>query len=122
MPTTTIDPTLEGVARALTVHARRHRVLAENVANLETPGFRAQDTDFRRALGEAFATAQAGEAAPRVDTVREDTSVPPRADGNTVDLDLQMAQLADNASRFNTLSRVLAKRLALIRQSIEGTR
>jgi len=122
MPSTLIDPTLEGVARALTVHARRHGVLAENVANLETPGFHARDTDFRRALEAAFSTARAGEAAPDVETVREDTSVPPRADGNTVDLDLQMAQLSDNASRYGTLSRILAKRLALIRHGIEGAR
>ncbi len=122
MPIDLIDPTLEGVARALSVHVRRHRVLAENVANLETPGFRARDTDFRRALAAAFASARAGEAAPRVETIHEDTSVPPRADGNTVDLDLQMAQLSDNASRYATLSRVLAKRLGLVRHSIEGVR
>ncbi len=78
MPSTLIDPTLEGVARALTVHARRHGVLAENVANLETPGFHARDTDFRRALEAAFSTARAGEAAPDVETVREDTSPPKR--------------------------------------------
>ena len=122
MPTNLIDPTLEGVARALTVHARRHAVLAENVANLETPGFRARDTDFRMALKEAFATAEAGEPAPHTEALHEDTTVPPRADGNTVDLDIQMAELSDNVQRYGTLSRVLAKRIALIRTAIEGSR
>lgn len=122
MPTALIDPTLEGVARALDVHVRRHRILAENVANLETPGFRARDTDFRQALVAAFASARRGEAPPASETVREDRTVPPRADGNTVDLDLQMAQVSDNASRYATLSRILGKRLALIRHSIDGAR
>jgi flagellar basal-body rod protein FlgB len=123
MPTTSlIDPTLEGVARALTVHARRHAVLAANVANVETPGYRAQDTDFQHALRDAFSTAESGDPAPRAERVVEDRSVPPRADGNTVDLDLAMAELSDNAQRYQALTKILTKRLGLLRQAIDGSR
>jgi flagellar basal-body rod protein FlgB len=123
MPTTAlIDPTLEGVARALTVHARRHAVLAANVANVETPGYRAEDTDFKHALRDAFATAANGEPAPRAERVVEDHSAPPRADGNTVDLDLAMAELSDNAQRYQALTRILTKRLGMLRQAIDGSR
>ncbi len=118
-----LGPTLEGVAAALTVHSRRHAVLATNVANLETPGFRAVDTDFRHLLQRAFTdqVATAPLPAPQ-ETLIPDTSVPPRADGNTVDLDLQMAKLADNTSRYSALTRILGKRLALVRTAIDGSR
>ena len=125
MPTPTanlMDPTLEGVARALTVHTRRHAILAANIANLETPGYRAQDTEFRDALKQAFTTAERDQPAPAVERVVEDRSIPPRADGNTVDLDLQMAEVSDNASRYQALTRILGKRLGLMRSAIEGTR
>jgi flagellar basal-body rod protein FlgB len=118
------DPTIQGLSNALTVHERRHRVLATNIANLETPGYRAHDTDFRRALKDAFsATAEAtGEVPKDATRLKEDYDMPARADGNTVDLDLQMAKLADNTSRYTALARIMGKRLGLLRQAIDGSR
>jgi flagellar basal-body rod protein FlgB len=119
MPTPLIDPVFDGLARALDVHHRRHDVLATNLANVETPGFRAQEVDFRSALARAFERT-AEPAAPGA--LVEDTSAPARADGNTVDLDLQMAKLADNAGRYTALTRLLGKRIALVRLAIDGGR
>jgi flagellar basal-body rod protein FlgB len=123
MPNILFDPTLQGLADALTLHQRRHEVLASNLANVETPRFHARDLDFEAALEEAFegrgADGPAGAKAPRV---VEDTSAPPRADGNTVDLDLQMAKLGANGGRYVALARILALRIALLRQAIEGGR
>jgi len=42
MPNILFDPTIEGLARTLTLHQQRHGVLASNVANVETPGYRAR--------------------------------------------------------------------------------
>ncbi|HYR96553.1 MAG TPA: flagellar basal body rod protein FlgB [Candidatus Binatus sp.] len=123
MPTTIFDPTFHGLAEALTLHQRRHEVLASNLANVETPRFRARDLDFEAALKEAFeggrSDALAASSAPRV---VEDLTAPPRADGNTVDLDLQMAKLGANGGRYVALARILALRIALLRQAIEGGR
>jgi flagellar basal-body rod protein FlgB len=119
MPTPLIDPVFDGLARALDVHDRRHAVLATNLANVETPGFRAQELDFRGALERAFERSE--DASPPAALV-EDTSVPARADGNTVDLDLQMAKLAENAGRYTALTRILGKRIALLRVAIDGGR
>jgi len=47
------DPTFQGLARALGIHERRHDVLASNLANIDTPGFRAQELDFQAALRDA---------------------------------------------------------------------
>jgi flagellar basal-body rod protein FlgB len=122
MRTPLLDPTLQGLANALTVHNRRHAVLATNLANVETPGYRAQDVDFRGELRRAFQAAEVTGAAPVDPQVIDDADVAPRADGNTVDLDIQMAELSDNAGRYVALTRILSKRLGLLRTAIEGTR
>lgn len=122
MRTPLLDPTLQGLTNALTVHHRRHTVLATNLANVETPGYRAQDVDFRTELRRAFQAPEISGAAKVDPKVIPDDDVAPRADGNTVDLDMQMAQLSDNAGRYVALTRILSKRLGLLRSAIEGTR
>jgi flagellar basal-body rod protein FlgB len=124
MAATIFDSTMRGLTQALTMQQKRHEVLASNLANVETPGFRAQDLDFATALKEAFEEKPApfeamGETTPRE---VEDTSAPARADGNTVDLDLQMAKLGMNGGRYVALARILALRIGLLRQAIEGNR
>ena len=124
MPVNLFDPITQGLSNALALHQQRHRVLASNVANVETPGFRAKDTDFTHALQQAFDGTEltpdgrdAGNA-----LVLDDPSGPVRADGNSVDIDLQMAKLAANSGRYNTLAKLLGKRFGLLRQAIDGVR
>ena len=122
MPNILFDTTTQGLAEALTLHQKRHEVLASNLANVETPGYRAQELDFKDALDAAFENAREVEdAAPAVKAV-EDRTAPARADGNTVDLDLQMAKLSANGGRYVALARFLGHRFALLRQAIEGNR
>ena len=105
----------------MTLHHRRHEMLAANVANADTPGFRAHDLDFKKALGEAFTAAlEQREAAPA--NVMEDDTMPAKADGNTVDLDLEMTKLGANGGRYVALAKILGKRITMLRQAIEGVR
>jgi len=120
MPSILFDRTMDGLAEALTLHQRRHEVLASNLANVETPGFRARDLDFQTALRAAFDPERA-DPATAGDDVRlvTDLDAPARADGNTVDLDLQMAKLGGNGTRYLALARLLGLRIALLRTAIE---
>jgi flagellar basal-body rod protein FlgB len=125
MPSILFDPTFQGLADSLTLHQRRHEVVASNLANVETPGYRARELDFKAALEDAFEGGHAAEdpmTAGRAPEIVEDRGAPPRADGNTVDLDLQMAKLSANGGRYVALARILGQRIALLRQAIEGTR
>lgn len=127
MPIDLYGDTMQGLANALAVHQRRHQIIASNLANVETPGYRAHDMEFKRALEAAFApdnthgrtnsAAVASEAA-----VIDDREAPARADGNTVDVDLQMTKLAANSGRYNALAKIMAKKFTLLRQSIDGVR
>jgi flagellar basal-body rod protein FlgB len=117
------DATLQGLAQALGIHQRRHDVLASNLANIDTPGFRAQELDFKAALRDAFEKPTSGTEGPALTPkMVEDTGAPARADGNTVDLDLQMGKLAANSERYLALARILGRRVALLRSAIEETR
>ena len=125
MPSILFDPPMRGLSNAMTLSPRRHEVLASNLANVETPRYRAKDLDFGAALREAFeAASPPADALPAEGSERivEDTTAPARADGNTVDLDLQMAKLGANGGRYVALARILGHRIALLRQAIEGSR
>lgn len=116
------DPTMQGIAEALTLHQRRHEVLASNLANVETPGFKAQELDFQTALRDAFAAERTDADPTRKPSVVDDATAPVRADGNSVDLDFQMAKLSANDGRYVALAKILDLRVRLLRTAIEGTR
>jgi flagellar basal-body rod protein FlgB len=125
MPDFLFDATIRGLTEVLTLREKQHGVLVSNVANVDTPGYRAQMLDFDAALAALAAAFEGWEdqerQAPGV-RVREDAEAPVRPDGNSVDMDLQMAQLSFNAGRYGTMARLLGNRLNLLRQAIEGSR
>src|SRR5207249_8760275 len=77
MPNILFDPTIEGLARTLTLHQQRHAVLASNLANVETPGYRARELDFQDALKQAFEETGAGSGGERTDGHRTITLASP---------------------------------------------
>ncbi|HZR84483.1 MAG TPA: flagellar basal body protein [Candidatus Binatia bacterium] len=114
-------PVLRGLREALSLHEARHRVIAENLANVETPGYRARDIDFADALRRAFDEGEAGDEV-RIPEPTEDHNARVKADGNSVDVDLETARLADNAFRIVALSRIVARKYAGIKQMLTEMR
>jgi flagellar basal-body rod protein FlgB len=94
-----LDRMLDFHATALKLRVERQQVLASNIVNAEVPGFKARDIDFRQALQAALdAKAKSGDAgappqAPLLYRVPRQDSI----DGNTVEMDVERAQFADNA-------------------------
>lgn len=103
---------------ALGLRVARQRVLANNVANADTPGFKARDFDFSRALSAATArTGAQGQLAMDATSAghlqgtvvatrapKPQYRVPdqPSLDGNTVNMDIERSVLADNTVRYET--------------------
>ena len=116
-----IDPTSRLLAEMIQGTALRHRVLAGNLANVETPGYQAQDVSFSVALEEAGRVAT-GESVPgRVQsTITADAEAPIRRDGSTVDLDRQMVRLSQNTQWHNTMLQILASRFTQMKSAIKG--
>ena len=116
------DPTsdlLSDMIRATTV---RQRILASNLANVETPGYEAQEVTFDKVLAEARGQAAGAPAElPEVQpVVRPDPDVAIRRDGNTVDLDRQMTKLAENTLWHNGLVQILVTRMNMMKMAIKG--
>ncbi|MCB1914277.1 MAG: flagellar basal body rod protein FlgB [Rhodocyclaceae bacterium] len=99
---------------ALNLRAHRQQLLASNIANADTPNFKAKDIDFRSALAGALGNrlgplalsrTAAGHlpaaADPALDRfARFRTEIQPNVDGNTVDMDVERAAFAENALHY----------------------
>lgn len=110
---------LEILQKSLDLTARRHRVLAHNLANVSTPGYRRQDLNFEAAFREAVS--QGPEAVEQFEpVVTIDDSAPVRADGNSVSLDQELAEMSKNSMAFQMAMQMLNTRLSIERMAISG--
>ena len=113
------------LASAMARHAAaRQRVIAENVANADTPGYRARDIeDFRASLNEAF-TARRTRPGHRDFSQREapfrtvELALPPEPNGNTVNLEDQAMRAAENQGRHALALAVYANAVDILRLGI----
>ncbi|HLH25590.1 MAG TPA: flagellar basal body rod protein FlgB [Chloroflexota bacterium] len=124
------------IQAALNGLSARQRVIADNVANVDTPGFKASHVDFETALKRAQGGDpslrllgyrgdgrwQAPDASSLEPTVTVDRSTR-REDGNNVDVDQQMLEMADANITYNALSTLTSARFGILRTVInEGRR
>ncbi|WP_298927242.1 flagellar basal body rod protein FlgB [uncultured Ramlibacter sp.] len=124
---------LDGYGKALNLLSQRQKVLAGNVANADTPGFKARDFDFSAALAQARGQG----IAPQVTSTRHlggpsasgetdearlqyRASEQPSLDGNTVDLDRERANFADNAMRYEATLRFINNDVRTMLSAITG--
>jgi flagellar basal-body rod protein FlgB len=97
----------------------RHRVLAMNIANVNTPGFQRLDVDFEGSLERQmrYGSEAANGVKPRV---VEGGGGVPRADGNNVDIDREMGRLTKNALLHALYSQLQSGNMARMRSAIIG--
>lgn len=107
---------IDTLAHILDAASLRHRVIAQNVANVNTPGYRRLAVSFGDDLARAMATPGATPPRPRV--VVEDG--PERVDGNTVDIDREMNDLSKNALLYQAAAQIVTSRIASLRAAIAG--
>jgi flagellar basal-body rod protein FlgB len=116
-PMELFDTTQVGLERALAGAARRQSVIAANLANVNTPGYRRQDVDFQSELQRAFTRGR--EAVESVQpTIETDTTAAMRADGNTVNIDVEAANQAKNGLQYEALAAVMKARTAILKAAM----
>jgi flagellar basal-body rod protein FlgB len=103
---------------ALTLRSQRLSLLASNIANAATPGYRARDIDFNQALGLATRGMDAESAAGQAVAYRIPTQ--PSIDGNTVELSTEQTLFAENAVQYRTTLSFLEGRISTIRRALKG--
>lgn len=125
------DATVELLQRGAAFAVRRHAILAQNLANVETPGYRGQDLTFARQLD----LVQQSRALPVALELRGPAGVrdvgldvrlvrapdgPPRPDGNDVDVDRQMVKIAETTLYHNAVVHLLIAKLNAMKTAISG--
>ena len=126
-----IDNSIGVHARALVLRGQRAQVLAANIANADTPRYRARDIDFKQALGRAGGAAaasprtthrlhfgSAGAGTPANLIYRESKRVTP--DGNTVQTEVEQAAYTENAVKFQASAQFLDGALRGLRLALRG--
>ncbi|UYG00041.1 MULTISPECIES: flagellar basal body rod protein FlgB [unclassified Halomonas] len=126
--------------RALSLRQARHDVLAANIANADTPNFKARDIDFASELKKAVSTGASAQQGGGVALARtserhieaqgrawQSTStdllyrVPdqPSLDGNTVDMDRERSQFTDNALRYQAGLTIMNRRIQGLKNAMQ---
>lgn len=113
-----LDSELNFYQKALNVRAYRQELLASNIANADTPNYRARDIDFKSALsnvlsgrangGVALSRTAAGhqpgtDAGPYAGNRKYRTEYQASADGNTINMDVERAAFAENSLQVEAL-------------------
>jgi flagellar basal-body rod protein FlgB len=111
-----IDSTGSAIYAALNGLAARQRVIANNVANVETPGFIAGRVSFEDSLRSAIAGGDA--AATSVATTR--SADPVNQNGNNVSLDNEVVSLTDTDLRYQLMVQAMNQKFGLLRTAIGG--
>jgi flagellar basal-body rod protein FlgB len=114
------------IRAAMSGLAARQRAIANNVANVDTPNFKASEVRFEDTLKAAIKRGQPGtsvdqaalDSAARRTTVSDATST--RADGNNVDIDREMELLGEANLTYSALTQVMSTRIGILRNVING--
>lgn len=107
-----LDPIASQLERYMTLLSTRQTLVASNIANADTPGYKTKDIDFQSELQNAM-----GQTAP---IPQEVPGLTLKNDGNNVDLDREARLLSENALRFSVASNLLHSEIKRVRMAIEG--
>jgi flagellar basal-body rod protein FlgB len=137
MPGITLeDRSTRALIAAMDGLSERQRAIGNNLANVNTPGFKASDVSFARQLENALGTSGAGLSMVTTDAqhqggvgqtggadvvTRKDTSQ--RLDGNNVDMEKEMVYLTETTLHYQAVAQITSRKLAMLRTAInEGRR
>jgi flagellar basal-body rod protein FlgB len=107
-----LNPIAGQLERYLDLLAERQRLVASNIANADTPGYKTRDIDFQF---EFMSLAQGAR-------VIEAPGLQAKNDGNNVSIDRESRLLAENAMRFNLAAALLKGQVQAVRSAIKEGR
>lgn len=107
------------LGNALEATEQNHRVISQNIANVNTPGYKTQRLAFAEYL-ESLRRDDSNSYPDRHLTVESAEGLPERVDGNNVDMEVELSQLKKNALAYQAYSQIMAAKLATMRRAISG--
>ncbi len=130
-----LDEALRFQQTALSLRSARQELLASNISNADTPNYKARDINFASALQSALGGTSAQLTVAQTASLHLEGNtggsvlgapvlyrrpVQPSADGNTVDMDVERVQFADNALRYEASAKFAGDKLKEILSAIQG--
>ncbi|MDZ8117277.1 flagellar basal body rod protein FlgB [Pontiella agarivorans] len=116
-----MNETVEILGKLMDATALRQKVLSNNLANANTPGYIRKDVEFSAALADALDDG--------VDDIRKvqpevisDTDAPLDSRGNSVSLQKEMGEIAQNALLYDFAAEMTGQKFNLLRKAISGTK
>lgn len=126
-----IGKTFDALSRSLDLRSMKHNLISGNIANAETPGYKAKRIDFEDTLARALSLTEApmsrtnskhmragGEVGEVTPEIYNNPNNVVREDGNTVDRDAEMVALAENQMLYNSSIESLRRKIALLKYAI----
>lgn len=129
-----LDQHLAVLSQAMNMRTQRHQVLASNIANADTPNYKARDFSFESAMQNALAGRDGGIALTRTAgghiaggssgasaaiQFRKETQS--AVDGNTVDMDVERSQIAENALQYQIVAQLISEKIKGMRNALAST-
>jgi flagellar basal-body rod protein FlgB len=125
----TTDPVTLLIEKAIYGSSLRHKAIAGNISNVNTPDYKRIDVDFKTSLKNAAKNLETGnkseaekQLANYSPEILNDTSSSVRIDGNNVDIDVEMTALAENTLEYNIYATLMAKKLDALKTVINEGR
>lgn len=106
-----LDPIANRLERYMDLLSARQKLVASNIANADTPGYKARDIDFQAEFQNAIRS-----PAPRAIEV---LGLKVKNDGNNVSIDREARILAENAMRFGFATQLLRTQIRAVRSAIQ---
>ncbi|MBV1777106.1 flagellar basal body rod protein FlgB [Burkholderiaceae bacterium DAT-1] len=135
-----LDKYFSGTEKSMQLRSLRQEVLASNIANADTPNYKARDFDFGSAYKQALTSKRA--SGDSLSLARTDTrhiaanstssngegelpllyrnDVQPSIDGNTVDMNIEMGHFTDNALRYQADITFMQQRISLYKAALQN--
>lgn len=121
-------------SKAIGLRAQRQQVLASNIANADTPNYKARDFDFKATMAGALSAQGGGLSLAKTSAMhlsgdndnaginlqyRKETQS--AVDGNTVDMDIERAEMTDNSLQYELLTKLITDHFQGLKQAMAGT-
>ena len=103
----------------MTLLSTRQKLVASNIANADTPGYKTKDIDFRAEFAQQMQSQECGGPSSMAPQTIEPDGLPVKADGNNVSLDRESRMLAENAMRFSVAASLAKSQLHAIQAAID---
>jgi flagellar basal-body rod protein FlgB len=108
------------LAKMLDVISLRHKVLAQNIANVNTPTYHRKEVNFENAVAQKMGSLGANAVLVAQPTISETGGGAERADGNNVDIEAELGRVEKNALLHNAYTQILAAKIGMMRSAING--